>query len=78
METLTFESNNRKIVFEPKKELPDNFIEAKDWLNSRTLRTGKFPLQCFNKDLCRGTTEDELNDYIALKDRSLFALNADE
>lgn len=77
MKTLTYDHNNRVVVFEVKRYLPDNFIEAEDWLNSETLLHGDFPKQCFNKFLCRPTTENELSEYIALKDRSLFALNAD-
>lgn len=77
MELLTFESGNRVIVFEPKDKLNQNgFIEAKDWLNSRTLKTGTFPIYAYNESLCRKSTQQEIDDYMALKDHSLFTLNA--
>lgn len=75
-EVLIYESNNKVIAFEPEKMLPNKFIKAKDWLNSIALRTGSFSQYMFNPDLCRQPTDAEYNDYIQLKDHSLFTLNA--
>ena len=74
---LVFESNSRVIMFEPKNELPNGFFEAKKWLNTIALETGSFSEYIFNKGLCRKPSAEEVNYYTSLKDRSVYALNAD-
>lgn len=77
---LVCETGSRKTVFEPKPvQNPNNqLIQAKDWLNDRTLRTGAFSQAAFNSDLCRAANKEEISDYQVLKDHSKFALNATE
>ena len=79
MEILTFESGNRKVFFEPKDQLNTNgFIQAKDWLNSKCLKSGNFPKYAYHESLCRPANTAERDEYIALKDHSKYALNATE
>lgn len=75
---LVFQNDyGRTIIFEPKGTPPNGFAEAKKWLNSVALETGNFPEYMFNKAFCRKPTTEEVDYYLALKDRSIYALNAE-
>lgn len=75
----TFQSTgNRTITFEEDKVLSSGFIAARKWLNTVALSTGSFPEYVFNPDLVREATPEEISSYQALKDRSVYALNADQ
>lgn len=74
---LVYESSSRIIIFEPKRVLPNDFIEGKKWLNSIALETGGFPEYIFNRTFCRKPTVPEIDHYTSLKDRSIYTLNAE-
>ena len=74
---MTYVSASRKIIFEPLQRQPEGFIEAKKWLNSIALQTGRFPEYVFNSDFCRKAIQEEEDFYTGLKDRSIYALNAE-
>lgn len=79
MNILIYEgADGRKIAFEPDKELPENFVLAKKWLNSVALISGHFAEYCFNMTFVRSATTEEANDYEQLKTHSVFALNTME
>lgn len=60
-----------KISFEVEKELPEGFVKAKDGLNSHFMKFGTFPLFSFKLSVCREATQTEVDDFLALKDRSV-------
>lgn len=71
-----FESKGRTIIFEPDKDAVDiQFTIAKKWCNSIALETGHFSEYIFNKQLVRKPTQEEIDYYTILKERSKYAFD---
>lgn len=76
METvLKYKSpSGREIFFEPKSELPNGFIEGKQYMNSVYLENGTFEFYAFNSSFVVSATESEKDMFQQLKDRSIYLI----
>ena len=66
--------SGREIFFEPKMELPNGFIEGKQYMNSVYLENGSFEFYAFNSSCVVPATDLEKDMYQQLKDRSIYLI----
>lgn len=66
--------SGREIFFEPKCELPNGFIEGKQYLNSVFLKNGSFEFYAFHSKYVTPATDLEKDMYQQLKDRSVYLI----